>query len=370
MVREISTSENFGEIKKPWSLTSEEVDFFQQIAEERASEGRPQTLWGWKRDRVIEGRRYPESRTVYFSADLILDPLRSLSIGRAFLFLDTRAPDEEIGYLSRQVGESRELGIYPLTVWSWREREYPGYSRLRLEIGEPTAYDRQTVARRLKGKPRLSIEPPRLIPESQDYDLSEYAPFAAYLGSGLSAESGLPLLGSIHNLFEVDNPLTGELIFGAQDSLPRRLVTNVEEELKKFCQFTVGTISARPSESHSIIANLFQKEVLRQVFTDNMDDLLKKANVPFTQTRLSIFPDRFPVELDEGVKALLVVGVAVDRREVIKQVRGRGKKIIVINPVLEVAPHSRNMDYLRPGDIFFRETTGKTLPKIVLASGF
>lgn len=377
MVKERTTEEHFDVVvassefkdKTRWQLTPEEVEFFRQIAKERKLEGKPQVLWGWKRDKVIEGKRYPESRTVYFSADLA-EKEGLLDIRRVYLFLDTRAPNDEIRYLSEIVGESRELSGYTMNVRTWKERRHPGYSRLRIEIGDLTDYDRETIARRLEGKPRLSIEPPKLIPESTDYNISKYAPFAAYCGSGLSAESGLPLLGSIHNLFEVDNSETGELVFGAQDGLPARLVADAEGEFRQFCQFTVDAIKARPSESHFIIAELYQKGIIGQVFTDNMDDLLRKVDVPYTQTRLSIFPDRYPIELDEQAKAFLVVGIAVDRRDVIKQVRRAGLKIVAINPVLEVAPHSRNMDYLHRGDIFFRGEAREVLPKILATSRF
>lgn len=318
---------------------------------------------------MIGGERYPESRTVYFSADLGLED-SALSIARVYFFLDTRAKDEEIEYLAEAVGESRELNGYSMQATGWRERRHPGYSRLRIEMGKPTDYDRATIKRRLRGKPRLSLEPPRLIPESKDYDIAEHAPFALCAGSGLSHESGLPLLGSIHNMFEVDSAETGELIFGAEDGLPARIVTDPEGEFRKFCQFTVDAVRAQPSEPHRLLAQLYRRGLVRQVFTDNMDDLFAKVDVPYTQTRLSIFPDRYQAEFDPSVNALLVSGVAVDRRDVIKQARRQGLKIIAVNPVFEVAPHSRNMDYLRAGDIFFKEEAYKALPKIVSASGF
>ena len=129
-------------------------------------------------------------------------------------------------------------------------------------------------------------------------------------------------------------------------------------------------IKAQPSDSHKIIAGLYQKGIVRQVFTDNMDDILEKVNVPYTRTRQGIFPYRYPVEFDSDARSLLVIGVAVDRRDVIKQARARGLKIIAINPVYGVAPHSRNMDYLSHGDIFFREKACEALPKIIEASGF
>lgn len=356
--------------KNSWFLKLNERDFFLEMARKRRPEGKPQVLWGWKRDKVIDRVRYPESRTVYFSADLDLNDEGILFIERAYFFLDTRAKTNEIESLKNKVGKDKKNDTYDIQITSWQKSKHPGYSRLRLEVGRATEYDKKTVARRLKGKPRLSIDPPRLVPETQDSDISKYAPFALCAGSGLSAESGLPLLGEIHNIFEVDNGETEKLVFGAEDGLPERIVENTKGEFRGFCQFTVDAIKARPSKTHHALAGLYKKGIIRQIFTDNMDDLLRKINIPYTQTRLSIFPDRYPVEFDPEVKALLVIGVAVDRRDVIKQARYKGLKIIAVNPVFGVAPHSRNMDYLCKGDIFFREEAGEALPKIISASGF
>ena len=356
--------------KSSWFLGLNERDFFLEMARKRRIEGKPQVLWGWKRDKVIDRVRYPESRTVYFSADLDLNDEGILFIKRAFFFLDTRAKTNEIEYLKNKVGKGKKIGPYDTKQTSWQESRYPGFSRLRLEAGRATEYDKKTITRRLKGKPRLSIDPPRLVTETQDYDISKYAPFALCAGSGLSAESGLPLLGEIHNIFEVDNVETEKLIFGAEDGLPERIVDDAKGEFKKFCQFTIDAIKAKPSKTHNALARLYKKGIIRQIFTDNMDDLLRKINIPYTQTRLSIFPDRYPVKFDPEIKTLLVLGVAVDRRDVIKQARYKGLKIVAVNPVFGVAPHSRNMDYLRKGDIFFREEASQALPKIISASGF
>lgn len=356
--------------KSSWFLEPDEQEFFLEVARKRRVEGKPQVLWGWKRDKVIDRVRYPESRTVYFSADLDLNDKGMLFIKRAYFFLDTRAKTDEIEFLKNKAGKSKKVDSYDIQITSWQKSRHPGYSRLRIEVGRATEYDKKTIARRLKGKPRLSIDPPRLVPETQDYDISKYAPFALCAGSGLSAESGLPLLGEIHNIFEVDNVETEKLIFGAGDGLPERIVDDAKGEFKKFCQFTIDAIKAKPSKTHHALAGLYKKGTIRQIFTDNMDDLLRKINIPYTQTRLSIFPDRYPVKFDPEIKTLLVLGVAVDRRDVIKQARYKGLKIVAVNPVFGVAPHSRNMDYLRKGDIFFREEASQSLPKIISASGF
>lgn len=355
--------------KGSWVLTPKEQKFFLEIAKKRKLEKRPQVLWGWKRDRVFEKVRYPESRTVYFSADFGLEN-NSLFIKRAYFFLDTRAKKKEIAVLKKSVGKRKEIGGYEISLSSWEEKKCPGYWRFRIEIGLQTDYDKATVARRLKGKPRMSIDLPKLVPECKGYDISKFAPFVVNVGSGLSSESGLPLLGEIHNLFEVDDRESGMLTFGADDSLPKRITTNPAAEFNNFCQFSVDAIKAKPSASHFLIKDLFDKGLIKQIFTDNMDDLLEKTGLPYTESRLSIFPDRYPAKFDKRTKSLLVIGVAVDRRDIIKQARKAGLKIIAINPVFGVAPHSRNMDYFRRGDIFFREKAKEVLPKIISASGF
>lgn len=363
-----STQINSSKDRQNWTLEKNDTSFFIDMFKNKKSEYRPHVLWGWKRDLIVNKKQYPESRTVYFSADLSLNK-NHLSIGRVYFFLETRANNKDIDLIKKDIGTKRKLGDYNMKVSVWNDKKYPSYSRLRIEIGNATEYDNKTIERRLKGKPRFSISPPKIASEHKDYNILDYKPFAVCCGSGLSSESGLPLLGEIHNLFEVDNRETGQLIFGKDDKLPYRLVKNVDEEFKKFCQFSVDAIKAKPSKSHYVIADLYKKGIVKQVFTDNMDDLLVKLNIPYIQTRLSIFPDKFPVKFDPKVKSLLVIGVAVDRRQVIKQARAKGLKIIVVNPVMGVAPHSRNMDYMRNDDIFFKETADDFFSKFVSAAG-
>lgn len=339
-----------------WKLTQEEQKHFLKIDQEKQKNGQPHVLWGWKRDKVDNGKCFPESRTIYFSADLGLEKDR-LFIKRYYFYLSLRASKEEIRELGKRIENEDQV-----KVRRQKDKRNYNYERLIIELGEPTGYDLKSVRRLLKRKPRLKIPPPKVIPESEDYDLSSYAPLAIYCGSGLSAESGLPLLGSIHEIFDVDRE-SGEMVFGKRDQLIERIIKNPENEIKKFCQFNVDAICVKPSSSHEIIAQLWQKGLIKQVLTDNLDHLLTKANVSFTQTRLNIFPDRFRVKFDPEIKALLVIGIAVDRRQVIRQARQQGLKVIVINPLYDVAPQSRNMDYLYFRDIFFKGKASEILPK-------
>lgn len=353
-----------------WSLNQQETNFFKEIALQKKKQGKPQVLWGWKRDWVEDKKRYPESRTVIFSADLGLDNHQTLFIKRAYFFLESRARTQEIKELVNTVGRSRNLSGYRMKVRYWQDYYNRGYHHLRIQIGQPTGYDLKTVKRRLKGKPRQSIKPIKLIPSATNFDISKHTYICLYAGSGLSAESGLPLLGTIHDVFGVDDQQKGRLIFGSEDKLPQRLIKDVKREFAKYCQFNVDALKAKPSESHFLLQKLWQKKIIKQVFTDNVDDIFQKIKVPYTQTRLSIFPDRYPVTFHRGIKSLLVIGVSVDRREVIKQARRKGLKIIVINPVMGVAPYSRNIDYLYKGDLFFKGKAENILPKIIKYSRF
>lgn len=355
--------------KKNWRLNKAEAKFFREVAREKKEQKKPFVTWGWKRDLVKNGKRSPGSRTVYFSADLSLNRSREVYIKRAFFYLDTAAKRDQIKKLYSKLPKVKELKDFLFKVVIRKDKR-PNYSRLILKIGSKLKFDTDTIKRRLKGKPRLRILPPKILTPRKDYDISKYAPFALYAGSGLSHESGLPLLGSIHKIFEVDDFKKKKLVFGAEDGLPSRLAKDVREEFKNFCQFNIEALKANPSKSHYIIRDLYKKGIIRQILTDNVDDILKKVDVPYTQVRLNIFPERFKVKFDPKVKSLLVIGIAVDRREVIKQARKKGLKIIAINPILAVAPYSRNMDYLSRGDFLFKEKAKNALPKILKESDF
>lgn len=71
-----------------WSLSFDQTKHFNRLREQSLRKETPMVLWGWKRDKVIDNIRYPESRTVYFSADLALDSEHRLTIDRSFFFLE------------------------------------------------------------------------------------------------------------------------------------------------------------------------------------------------------------------------------------------------------------------------------------------
>src|SRR3989344_4995643 len=152
-----------------WLLGEAQALFFRKVDDRNRQEGRPDVLWGWKRDRVEGGKRYPESRTVYFSADLELERNSFLVIKRAYFYLDSKAKRSEIESVYRKLSSS-SLGKVSVEVS--KLSSYTGYSRLVVRAGSGTKYDLENIRRRLKGRPRINIPGPNIVSESSSYNLS------------------------------------------------------------------------------------------------------------------------------------------------------------------------------------------------------
>lgn len=182
---------------------------------------------------------------------------------------------------------------------------------------------------------------------------AEFLPADIYVGSGLSYEAGLPTLCDMHLAFGVDNEACTQFAVGEEDMLPPRLASDFAAAIGSFCAVHVGALRAAPTPAMKIIAELKQAGLIRRVFTDNVDNMLAKVGVPFERTRGSgVFNEVYPATFDS--RRLIVVGVAADRRSLVKQARRQGLEIVTVNPCEKVAPMVRHLDYIRPDDPFFR----------------
>lgn len=305
-------------------------------------------LWGWKRD---SGAR---QRVIAFGASL-----GSINSGRIdledwFLSYRSRAAEHELlpSFESLCAPEvRREIGL-PFM----RRCPRTGLAILELSGGPGLSRNASLVERLRRRRPRLSI--PRGThpqPTRSRVRLDTLAPIAAYVGSGLSYESGLPTLASIHETFGVDHIGDLDFTFGADDAIPGRLATSVERTFVSFIRFHILAAQAVPSESHKAIATLFKNRLVTRILTDNVDNLFSKLDVPFTRTRgVGIFNDPCHVSFDRGEKTLLVIGVAADRRSIVRQARKQGLSVVVVNPEHRVSPKSQSLSYLRARDQWFR----------------
>ena len=148
----------------------------------------------------------------------------------------------------------------------------------------------------------------------------------------------------MHEVFCVDNETQDSFTVGVSDALPRLLAEEGQDRLVKFCRVHVKALFAAPTPAMRAIAELMGAGMIRQIFTDNVDNMLCKTGVAFERVRGSgVFNERHAVEF--ASPRLIVAGVAADRRQIIRQARAAKLDVIVVNPCKKVSPNVTHLDY-------------------------
>jgi hypothetical protein len=289
---------------------------------------------------------------VYFGGDLVAEG-DEVVLSRWYLFYRHRAEAGAIDTIHRALAESEDLRPY---LHSLRTAQLPGgQSDLRVEFGMPDAVDRDRVRRLQLRRPRRRLPSPTLPAPLRLERAPAFGPADIYVGSGLSYEAGLPTLCDMHAAFGVDNAQCTQFAVGDEDTLPPRLAGDLAGAIASFCAVHVGALRASPTRAMRAIAELKQAGLIRKVFTDNVDNVLAKASVPFERTRGSgVFNEPYPATFESD--RLIVVGVAADRRSLVRRARSAGMEIVTVNPCEKVAPMVRHLDYIRETDPFYRVT--------------
>lgn len=312
-----------------------------------------EVLWGWKRD------SRQQQRVIIFGCRLGTSPRKSTLIEDWFLFYRNRARSKRMGIqaghlrhpdVRRVIGEAT-LGLCHRT----------GLPLLELSGGPSLAANLGLIHRLLNRRPRKLIPIGYLpSPSSLLLDLATLGPIAAYVGSGLSYEAGLPTLASVHETFGVDHLGDRDFTFGIDDPIPAELSKDLTGTFRRFVAFHLLAADATPSSSHRALADLHQRGVVSTLLTDNIDNLFHKIDTPFIRTRgIGVFNDTHKIVFKKNEKTLLVIGVAADRRGIIRQARAQGLRIVVVNPKLPVSPRSQNLSYMRQRDTWFRMTASE-----------
>jgi hypothetical protein len=319
-------------------------------------------LWGWKRDKDRH------SRIVYYSAKIIQTP-KGIAATNHFFFYKHRTVETDAEYLYGQLqnGYSQLSNLIGECQMSLSSTKYPGYSVVRFTAGRPTDEDRDRVRRLQTRKPRKALgnmgDP---IPNAIPSDTIPLLPFDLYLGSGVSYEAGLPTLCDIHDYFCLDDREHGRFTYGKRDLLPLWLMEKPSETFRDFCHLHVKSLTASPTPAQKIVKELHQSGQVITVFSDNVDNMLCKVDVPFIRTRGSgVFNERFPAKF--AAKTLVVVGVAADRRQIIQQARGKGIKVVVVNPCHTVSPHVQHLNYIKQRDLFLKLTAHQFFTELKLS---
>ncbi|GEM_PF-5093073 len=309
-----------------------------------------QILWGWKRDSGMQ------SRTVYFSGVLKSSPQGVLLCDSFFYYRHrTKSVDAVrlIVALRQAIQLLKKIGVYGRPCITQDQSASLTTINFNFGVGKPADVDR--VSRLILRRRRIRIDPGHRPDASVALDALHHAPYDLYAGSGLSYEAGLPTLCQVHDFFCVDNHATREFTYGISDQLPRWIAEDPDRVLKTFCELHLKALHAFPTRAQRIIAQLHRSRQIGKVFSDNVDNMFAKVGLPFERTRGSgVFNERYPAVFENG--ALLVVGVAADRRQIIQQARGKGMKIIVVDSCAKVSHGVQHLNYMRRGDMFIRTT--------------
>ena len=307
-----------------------------------------EVLWGWKRDRGML------SRTVFFEGRMRFDQ-RALTGVDMHLFFRSRLPPEQASFVSEPllaaIDALRNHGFDAHVEM----RSGQGMTVVQFQVGCASRRGADLIERLVRRRPRRALAHPCLPPSLPNHYAAEFFPADLYVGSGVSYEAGVPTLCDMHQRFGVDRPDGSDFAFGFDDELPTRLSQHPLDALASFFDVHVGAAIGTPTRAMNAIRSLCRDGHVGCVYTDNVDNLLGQAGVSVVRVRGSgVLNERFPVE--PRASRLIVVGVAADRREVVRQYRRAGAKVIVVNPVAKVSPRVRHLDYLRPRDAFFRTT--------------
>lgn len=189
-----------------------------------------------------------------------------------------------------------------------------------------------------------------------------YLPAQVEMGCGPSIAAGIPPLYEMHETYRVQNHETGKFYFSEQDTLIADILENPDNMFEKFSQTPLKCIRANHTQGYEIFNKLYKQGYFKgTVYNNNFDRLVKRFDIPEKILRIYDFGTYLPkVDFDPSVKSLICMGCHADRRQIEKQAREKGLKIIFIDPEGFYAPDGSFEEYLiegpKTGDIIYKTT--------------
>lgn len=165
-------------------------------------------------------------------------------------------------------------------------------------------------------------------------DILKYLPAQIEMGCGPSIGANIPPLYKMHELYKVQNHDSGRFYFGEQDDLIYNVILNEQEMRNKFADVPIRCISAELTDGYEILGELYQKGYFKgTVFNNNFDRIVRRMDIPEKILRIYDI-DKYIIDaqFDDNVKSLVCMGCHADRRQIQRQARERGLKIIYIDP--------------------------------------
>ena len=165
-------------------------------------------------------------------------------------------------------------------------------------------------------------------------DILDYLPAQVEMGCGPSIDANIPPLHNMHETYKVQNHETGCFYLSEQDDLLVDVISNEKKMRLKFAEVPMACFSADLTDGYKTFGELYKLGYFKGVvYNNNFDRIVKRMGIPEKILRIYDINEYIarPV-FEDDVKSLICMGCHADRRQVERQARERGLKIIFIDP--------------------------------------
>ena len=165
-------------------------------------------------------------------------------------------------------------------------------------------------------------------------EIKDFLPAQIEMGCGPSISAGIDPLYVMHETYKVQNHHTKKFYFGDEDTFLEEFFKNPQEKLMFFSQTPLKCLKANPTEGYKAFKDLYNKGLfVGTVLNNNFDRIVSRLDIPEIILR-TYQKDLYiqNINFDPRAKSLITFGCHADRREVEKQARAHGLKVIFIDP--------------------------------------
>lgn len=165
-------------------------------------------------------------------------------------------------------------------------------------------------------------------------EIKDFLPAQVEMGCGPSIDAGIDPLYVMHETYKVQNHHTKKFYFAKEDSFLEDFFKNPKQNLIKFSKTPLKCLKANPTKGYNLFKKLYQQNVfVGTVLNNNFDRLIKRLDIPEKILR-TYQKDLYiqKIDFDPRAKSLISFGCHADRRQIEKQAREHGLKVIFIDP--------------------------------------
>ena len=306
-------------------------------------------------DETTRRRRYVHFYDTY--VDSFFDGKHHLALSKYYLYVTNTLPKEEIAEYESRIMNALKLANYKkiddekylkdngTMVVIKRYNNHPentevfpeNYTTVDIVVASD-GYDYSAIQDRMWKLSRKMYRMPdkRGNPKyTKDMkDILEYLPAQVEMGCGPSIGANIPPLHEMHETYRVQNHINKKFYFAKEDDLIENVIKDELKMRKIFAKVPIACISAKITEGYYDFKDLYEKGFFKGiVYNNNFDRIVKRLGIPEHILRIYDINEYIArPKFEEGLKSLVCIGCHADRRQVERQAREKGLKIIFIDP--------------------------------------